>query len=282
MRVFLVYFVWLGVVSSAIGQTPDDLVKAATEAFRKKEPDEALKLVSKAIKENPKHVDALTLRAAIHESLDKYAEAIQDWNKVLELDKDDASAYQLRGLVQFKAGKVKESIADFDKYIELKPAAKISHWQRGISYYYAGRYDDGRKQFEGYQDFDSNDVENAVWRFMCMVRADGIDKARKAILKIGDDKRVPMRQVYDLYKGDLKPEDVMMTANGGKVSAALRNSQLFYAHLYVGIYFDLLNDKKKAFDHLNKATEEHRIGHYMWDVARVHRDLLAKELKKEN
>jgi lipoprotein NlpI len=281
MRLFLLFFVWLGLVSSAVAQTPDELVKAGSEAFCKKQPDEALKLVSKAIKENPKHIDALTLRAAIYENLDKYADAIQDWNKVLELDKDDASAYQLRGLVQFKAGKVKESIADFDKYIELKPAAKISHWQRGISYYYAGRYDDGRKQFEGYQDFDSNDVENAVWRFMCMVRSDGIDKARKAILKIGDDRRVPMRQVYDLYKGDLKPDDVMATANGGKVSATQRNSQLFYAHLYVGIYFDLLNDKKKAFDHLNKASEEHRIGHYMWDVARVHRDLLAKEIKKE-
>jgi lipoprotein NlpI len=256
-------------------QAPDGLV-----TLQQKQPDEALKLVNEAIKKNPKNAEALSLRASLYERSDKYAEAIGDWNKVLELDKDDAPAYQSRGLVQFKAGKINESIADFDKYIELKPAAKISHWQRGISYYYAKRYDDGRKQFEGYQDFDSNDVENAVWRFMCMVRADGIDKARKAILKIGDDKRVPMRQVYDLYKGDLKPADVMAAANGTKGTAAQRNSQLFYAHLYVGIYFDLLGDKKKAFEHLNKATEDHRIGHYMWDVARVHRDLLAKEIKK--
>ena len=167
-----------------------------------------------------------------------------------------------------------------DLAIELRPEQKTSHWQRGISYYYAGRYDEGRRQFEGYQDYDSNDVENAVWRFMCMARADGIDKARKAILKIGDDRRVPMRQVYDLYKGDLKPADVLAAANAGKVSAGQRNSQLFYAHLYVGIYYDLVKDKKKAFEHVNKAAEEHRIGHYMWDVARVHRDLLAKEIKK--
>ena len=60
-----------------------------------------------------------------------------------------------------------------------------------------------------------------------------------------------------------------------------RNSALFYAHLYVGIYYDLLNDKKKAFEHVNKATVDHRIGHYMWDVARIHRDLLAKELEKK-
>jgi lipoprotein NlpI len=212
--------------------------------------------------------------------MQKYTDAIADWSKIIELDKKSALAYQHRGLVQFKAGKIKDSIGDFDEYIARVPKAKISHWQRGISYYYAGRFEDGRKQFEGYQDFDSNDVENAVWRFMCMARADGMDKARKAILKIGDDRRVPMRQVYDLYKGDLKPEDVLAAADGGKVSDAQRNSQRFYAHLYLGIYYDLLNDKKKAFTHLNKAAEEHRIGHYMWDVARIHRDLLAKELKK--
>ena len=50
---------------------------------------------------------------------------------------------------------------------------------------------------------------------MCMARKDGIDKARKEILKIGNDKRVPMRQVYDLYKGDLKPADVFNAATLG-------------------------------------------------------------------
>ena len=107
---------------------------------------------------------------------------------------------------------------------------------------------------------------------MCMARKDGIDKARKAILKIGNDKRVPMRQVYDLFKGDLKTDDVL--------KAAKTDPQLFYAHLYVGIYFDLLGDKKQALAHLNKAADDYRIEHYMGDVARIHRDLLAKELKK--
>jgi lipoprotein NlpI len=242
--------------------------------------DEALKRFNQAIAKDPKDTEALAGRADILEQQGKFDAAIADWTKILEYDKENTPVYQYRGFVHFKAGKIKESIADFDQYIARKPQAKISHWQRGISYYYAGQFQDGRKQFEGYQDFDSNDVENAVWRFMCMARADGIEKARKAILKIGDDRRVPMRQVYDLYKGDLQVDDVLAAAKAGKVDAAQRNSQLFYAHLYVGIYFDLLGEKKKALEHLNKATDDHRIGHYMWDVARVHRDLLAAEGKK--
>src|ERR1043166_73370 len=216
-------------------------------AYQDPQPEEALKRLNEAVAKDPKDAETLAKRADVLEKLGKFNDAVADWTKVIELDKDDAGAYQMRGLVQFKAGKIKESIEDFDRYIDRKPKAKISHWQRGISYYYAGRYDDGRKQFEGYQDFDSNDVENAVWRFMCMVRKDGIDKARASMLKIGDDRRIPMRQVYDLYKGDLKPADVLAAAETDKTTPAQRNSQLFYAHLYVGIYYDLVGDKKTAF-----------------------------------
>ncbi len=279
MRTFLAFAVTLGLALPAAAQTADELLKSAAGALANKNPRVALEFANKALDADPKHLEGLFFRAGVLEQLDRYNDSAADYTKILALEKAPANAYQFRGLVQFKAGKIKESIADFDKYIELKPQAKISHWQRGISYYYAKLYDDGRKQFEGYQDFDSNDVENAVWRFMCMVRKDGIDKARKEILKIGDDKRVPMRQVYDLYKGDIKPDAVFAACRAGEPDAKVLSQRLFYAHLYVGIYHDLLGSKAAALSDLNKATDEHRIGHYMWDVARVHRDLLAAELK---
>lgn len=225
--------------------------------------------------------DELRQRGQNNEAAGKYVAAILDYTKALELDPANGMTWHLRGCVRFKAGKIAESIADFDKYIALVPKAKVSHWQRGISYYYAGRWDDGIAQFEGYQTYDSNDVENAVWRFMCMARKDGLANARKKILKIGDDKRVPMRQVYDLYAGKLKPDDVLAAATAGELGKEQLNRQLFYAHLYVGIYHELEGNKKVALEHLQKAAEEHRIGHYMWDVARVHRDLLRKELEKK-
>lgn len=220
-------------------------------------------------------------RGQENEAAGKYAEAVADYTKALEMNPKDAGLYHLRGGAEFKRGKIAESIADFDKYIERVPKAKISHWQRGISYYYAGRWDDGIAQFEGYQTYDSNDVENAVWRFMCMARKDGIPKARNSILKIGEDKRVPMRQVYDLYAGKLKVDDVLAAATAGEPGKETLNRQLFYAHLYVGIYHELEGNKKLALEHLRKAADEHRIGHYMWDVARVHRDLLRKEIEKK-
>jgi lipoprotein NlpI len=264
--------------SAAAGQ-PADLAKQAQEAARAGKWDEAIALATRLITLEPQKTAHWHLRAQLHEGAGKFKDAAGDLTKALELDPNDARVYHLRGCVQFKAGRISESIADFDRYIELVPKAKVSHWQRGISYYYAGRWDDGIAQFEGYQTFDSNDVENAVWRFMCMAKKDGIAKAQAAMLKIGPDKRVPMREVYELYLGQKKPEEVFAAARAGKPDGELLNRQLFYAHLYVGIWHDLNGDKRKALAEL-RAAADRPIGHYMWDVARVHRDMLAKEIEK--
>lgn len=206
----------------------------------------------------------------------KFEQAVELAGKAIDLDPKAADPYQFRGLVHFRAGKIKESITDFDKFIELNPKAKISHWQRGISYYYAGRYDEGRKQFEGYQEFDSADVENAVWRFMCMAKKDSLAAARKDILKVGNDRRLVMKEVYEMFAGRLKPADVLKVAEAALKDDPKNTDPPFYAHLYVGIYFDLEGDRKQALTHLERAVNDYRIRHYMWDVARVHRDLLKK------
>src|SRR5262249_57763152 len=128
-----------------------------------------------------------------------------DFDKCLEGDPKCAEAYDRRGSEQFKRGRVAESLADFDRFLKLRPEAAPGHWKRGISLYYAGRFDEGRRQFEGYEKVDTNDVENAVWHFLCNARRLGIEKARTQMLKIGKDRRVPMMDVYDLYRGKIKP-----------------------------------------------------------------------------
>jgi lipoprotein NlpI len=120
---------------------------------------------------------------------------------------------------------------------------------------------------------DTNDVENAVWHFLCVARPSGVEKARAAILKIGNDRRVPMMQVYQLFAGKIKPDDVLEAVKAGKPGEKEFNARLFYAHLYLGLYHEVSGDAKKALEHLSTATD-HKIEHYMWDVARVHRDLL--------
>ena len=194
----LIALVCLGMFMGA-----DDPLKEAEAALKDGNAKEALTLAGKAIEREPKNAQARFVRGLAHESLKKHTEAVADFDKAVDLDAKLAEAYDHRGSERFKLGQIKESLADFDKYLELRPDEKNKngHWKRGISLYYVGKFEEGRKQFESYEKEDTNDVENAVWHYLCNARAVGVEKARAAILKIGKDGRVPMMEVYALYVG---------------------------------------------------------------------------------
>jgi lipoprotein NlpI len=272
----------LGGPTPVRAQTADALLKEARAALEKGKTDDALKLSEQAIKLEPKNAQAYLLRGVAYAALQKHPEAVTDFDKVIDLDPKIAAAYQQRGSEHVQLGHITESIKDFDKYLEMRPEGAPRHWQRGISYYYAGRFKEGGKQFGAYEQVDSNDVENAVWGYLCMARVDGRDKARQAMQKVGFDRRVPMMQVYALFSGKAKPADVLAAAEAGEVSAKDRTLRLFYAHLYLGLYYESEGEAKKALEHIAKAAKEYKIdGHYMWDVARVHYELRSKENKSK-
>src|SRR5207237_10701260 len=163
----------------AQAETVDDLLKMAAAALAKGQNEEAFTLAGKAVARGPKNASAYYVRGLAHGALQRHTEAVPDFHKTIALEPKAAEAYNRRGGEQFKLGRIAESIADFDKFLELRPAETPGHWMRGISYYSAGRYEEGRKQFEGYERVDRNDVENAVWRYICMARTVGVDKARE-------------------------------------------------------------------------------------------------------
>jgi lipoprotein NlpI len=280
LLVFLPFLAFLAVGPQQVrADTVSNLLKQAGDALVGGKPEEALTLAGKAIALDPKSAPAYFYRATIYERLQRHAKAIADLDKAVELEPEAAFPYDLRGSEHFKLGDIKQSLADFDKFLELKPDEKAGHWKRGISCYYAGLFAEGQKQFEDGEKVFADDVENAVWRYLCMARLAGVEKARKALLKVEKDRRVPMMEVYALFGGRAKPEDVLAAAEAGKPPPADLNQRLFYAHLYLGLYYDAKGDKQKAVEHLTEAAERHKVGHYMWDVARVHLERLRKEAK---
>src|SRR5688500_16623554 len=117
-------------------------------------------------------------------------------------------------------------------------------------------------QFELYQTYHDQVVENSVWRYLCVARTEGIEKAQANMLPISEDRRVPMMQIYDLYRGKLKPDDVLAAAKAGEPTKEVLNSRLFYTHLYLGLWHEAAGRAAEAKEHILKA-EEHKIGHYM-------------------
>jgi len=251
----------------------EELLTQAKAAYANGKRDEAMALATQAIQADPKNASSYLLRVRLHEANRQFAKVVGDCDAILKLQPDLADAWQRRGEAHFKLGHITESIADFDKFLELVPSQKPHHWQRGIALYYAGRFADGREQFELHQTVNPADVENAVWHFLCVARAAGVEKARAALIPIKGDSRVPMTEVHGLFAGKAKPEDVLKAAGGEGSPTSRLNRQLFYAHLYLGLYFEAAGDKTKAVEHITKAAGQYWTDDYMGDVARVHLQL---------
>jgi lipoprotein NlpI len=258
----------------------NELVKQARVALAAGKTAEALALADKAVAADASNAEAFLFRGLLHEDSERHLQAVADFGIVIELNPQAAEAYDHRGSEHFKLGHIARSLADFDKFLELRPKQKPRHWKRGISCYYAGRFEDGQKQFASYEQVDTNDVENSVWHYLCTARIAGVAKARASLLKVGNDRRVPMMQVFALYSGRAEPADVLSAARAGNPSPEQLNERLFYAHLYLGLYYEAAGEQNKAFEHLKKAANEHTVRGYMGDVARVHVALLQKKTEK--
>lgn len=219
--------------------------------------------------------DGPSIQALLSQALE--ASSAEDWKKAEDLltqliqrKEAPAQAWYWRGRAKFCLGKVKESAKDFDQYYEKVPEIRSRQWERGIALYYAGRFKDGATQFELYQTYHDSDVENATWKYLCEAQVMGPKEAQARILEIGPDRRVPMRRIYDLYAGKASVEDVFKTVEEAELDGVAEKRALFYAHLYVGLWYESLGQDDQAKSHLKRAGTDLPIDHYMGWVGRVH------------
>lgn len=187
---------------------------------------------------------------------------------MVRLQPTSARAYVRRGMARFKLGEIQGAIADFDYAEQLEPAIAPYLWQRGLAYYYAERYDDGIRQFERDLHVNAHDVEETLWRYLCIAQSQGFDQARATLLPWGNDSRPIMRPIYDLFAGQSTPEAVL------KAGQQLDPRAVFYAYLYLGLYAEAQHDPATARQFIHHATHDYAFeDDYMWHLAWVHQQI---------
>jgi len=87
---------------------------------------------------------------------------------------------------------------------------------------------------------------------------------RDALLPVGADRRLPMREIYQMFRGALSPDDVLAAGRADP-------SAQFYAELYVGLYYEAYGDEARARRHLRiAASKQFAAFGYMHRVAELH------------
>lgn len=215
---------------------------------------------------------AFWIRAQARTHLEEYAGAAQDYERLAEMEPDSARISLDLGAARFRNGDMAGSVAAFERVAELEVHARAQLWQLGISQYYARDFAACASLFELHRTVNPQDVENSVWHFLCVAATRGFDAARAGLIPIDRDGRVPMMEVFALFGGRGGVQDVLDAAERASSSGSGTGPE-FYAHLYLGLYYEAAGDAASSRTHIAKAVHLKQSGNYMWQVARVHQEL---------
>ena len=222
-------------------------------------------------------------RTRLNDDLDS---AIQKWTGRIKEEPKSVESYSHRGDALFMRGRFADSLADYEKMVDLDATLDAGHWRRGIAYFYAGKYEQASHQFEIYHTHDDVDRENGIWRYLSQVKAHGVEKARKGLLKYAKDDREPFPAVYQLFEGKTTPDKIFEQIRSASVDDEEREKRLFYANLYAGLNLAVENKPDEAAKVLRGAvanTWAPKGGFgpsFMWHVARLQYEELRRAKKE--
>jgi tetratricopeptide (TPR) repeat protein/S1-C subfamily serine protease len=95
---------------------------------------EAVNSYDRAINLQPNHPTAYIFRGAIYTKQKKYPQAIADFNQALKLEPNDPWVYTSLGVVYYKQKQYPQAIANFNQAIKFDPQISFAHIGRGLVY----------------------------------------------------------------------------------------------------------------------------------------------------
>lgn len=115
--------------------------------FNQAKYNEAINDFNKSIELDPDDAHAYNLRGMVYMNNDRNNEAIDDFNKAIDLAPGNADTYVNRGWVYMNEGKNNEALEDYNKAIELDPEYEVAYNNRGIYFIHENRNDEAIRDF---------------------------------------------------------------------------------------------------------------------------------------
>src|SRR5688572_1704435 len=180
---------------------------------------------------------------------------------------EDGPALHEKAIDLFHRKDFSAAVAEFDRAIRAGGRTHTADacWERGLALYYAGEPEKARAQFDAYHKVDPLDIENGLWRYLCVAVRDGSEKAREALPAYERKTRAPFPALLELYNGRGSIDAVLEQASAGATGARL-DENLFYAHFYVAKHLQAKKDAA-ARAHLEKALAR-PVDHFMYACAK--------------
>ena len=109
--------------------------------------EEAIECYNKALEIDPDYGDAWNNKGIVLDDLGRYEEAIECYNKALEIDPDNAYVWNNKGVSLYHLGRYEEAIECYNKALEIDPNYGDAWFNKGNALSKLGRYEEAIECF---------------------------------------------------------------------------------------------------------------------------------------
>lgn len=152
---------WLALAAVVLVSTgaADKELQEGIQAQQAGQHEKAIAVFTRAIKRNPKNVQAYFYRGVVLSGASQFDEGIKDYSKAIELKPDHKEAYWSRGYSYANAKKYDQAIADYTKALELGANEALVRGLRAVVYYRTRRYDEAETDLKRVLELEPADAK---------------------------------------------------------------------------------------------------------------------------
>ena len=215
--------------------------------------EQALEDFNRVIELNPKSPFSYQSRSLAYFKSGRYNEAITDFTRTIQLDPDYVYAYIYRSDAYFRLGLYDHAIADYEKLLELNPDDIYIYFNRGLAYFYNNNYEKAESDFEQCLELDSQDAQAMIWLYLTRQR----DGRTGELQLVAQSKNMKPRhwphQVVFMLLDNLAPE--LLLEDTTDPNPEVDRERLGEAYFFIGQYHLLRGQDFKARENFQKCVE---------------------------
>ena len=120
---------------------------------------QAIDCYDKAIELNPNNIDSWYNRGLALNNLSRYEEAILCYDKVIKIDPKHVYAWNSKGYALNYMGKFQEAIKSYDRVLEIDENNVTAWYNRGLALTNIGKYEEAIKSYDRVLEIDENNAD---------------------------------------------------------------------------------------------------------------------------
>ncbi len=175
----------------------------------------------------PNSVERIVQLGLAHAAIRQYREAIRVFTRGMAIAPDNVVLLRWRGHRYISVRQLDSALADLTRGVQLDSSIYDIWYHLGVAHFVRGKFTEAADAFGWAQRLAPNDNEIAGatdWLWMSLARAGRADDAAAALEKAHDSLKITTAAAYaqrlKLYKGQIKPDQVLTPADTADVAVA--------------------------------------------------------------